>query len=503
MNNKTPREENDREYTPEEAALIMRLRVFVTMRWITVLGIIIATLVASLAIKISFPTLPVYITAAAIALYNLVLLWQLRGLGARRTGSIIRTARMFGDIHLFLDLIALTVILHFTGGIENPFIFYFVLHITAASISLYYRVVYLLATSALLMVGLLVGLEYAGVIPHVNLVGFAQPDLYREGSYILAILVALATLLFATAYMVTAIAGELRKRQRQVMQLREQFIREKNGELKRASKEITKLEEERNRFLHFLGIAAHDLKAPLTAIQGFLWVMLGGYAGELTDKQKNMLERSTLRIKELLNLISDLLDIPRIETGQIVQEIKQTSLRQVIKRSCDDMRNQAQEKGIRLKTELPEALPKVYGSATRLQQVITNLLDNAIRYTPEGDVVVRAKEGESDILIEVTDTGIGIPPKDLPHVFDDFFRASNVDVKGTGLGLSISKRIVEAHGGRIWVESPCPETDHGSKFAFTIPKKRVKSSQANSLESSNRPRRGSGNRRTATTTEGD
>jgi signal transduction histidine kinase len=331
--------------------------------------------------------------------------------------------------------------------------------------------VYMLATSALLMVALLVGLEYAGAIPHINLVGFAESALYQEGSYILVILVALATLLYATAYMVTAISGELRKRQRQVMQLREQLLEEKTGELERASEEITKLEEERNRFLQFLGIAAHDLKAPLTAIQGFLWVMLGGYAGELTDKQKNMLERSSLRIKELMNLISDLLDIPRIETGQIVQEMKQASLRQIIKHSCDDVRNQAKEKGIRLKTELPDTLPKVYGSASRLQQVITNLLDNAIHYTPEGDVAIRVKEEKKRILIEVMDTGIGVSPDDLPHVFDDFFRSNNVDTKGTGLGLSISKRIVEAHGGRIWVESPCPETNHGSKFAFTLPKK--------------------------------
>jgi signal transduction histidine kinase len=503
MNNKALKEENEREYTPEEAALTMRLRVFVTMRWITVIGIIIAALVASMVIKISFPTLPVYATAAVIALYNLVLLWQLRRLEAKGTDSIIQMTRTFGNIHLFLDLIALTVLLHFTGGIENPFIFYFVLHITAASISLHYRVVYMLATSALLMVALLVGLEYAGAIPHINLVGFAAPTLYREGSYILAILVALASLLYATAYMVTAISGELRKRQRQVMQLREQLIEEKSGELERASGEITKLETEKNRFLHFIGIAAHDLKAPLTAIQGFLWVMLGGYAGELTDKQKNMLERSSLRIKELLNLISDLLDIPRIETGQIVPEMKLTSLRQVIKHSCDDMRNQAQEKGIRLKTELPEALPKVYGSAPRLQQVMTNLLDNAIRYTPKGDVAIRVKEEKRYVQVEVTDTGIGIPPEDLSHVFDDFFRASNVDTKGTGLGLAISKRIVEAHGGKIWVESPCPETNHGSKFAFTLSKKRAKLSRDNSLESRNVPKGGSRDRRAATTAEVD
>jgi len=241
--------------------------------------------------------------------------------------------------------------------------------------------------------------------------------------------------------------------------------------LEQASIELSKLEEEKDRFLRFLSIAAHDLKAPLTAIQGYLWVMLRGFSGELTDKQRNMMERSSRRIDELLNLISDLLDIPRIETGQIVQEMKAVSLRQVVKSCCADLREQAKQKGVKLKVELPQALPKIRGSAPRLQQVLTNLVSNAINYTPEGVVTIRVKEGESDVQVEVMDTGIGIPAEDLPRVFDDFFRASNVDFKGTGLGLSIAKRIVEAHGCKIWVESPCPDSNTGSKFTFTLPKK--------------------------------
>jgi len=294
----------------------------------------------------------------------------------------------------------LTLLLHFTGGIENPFIFYFALHIVAATTLLHYRAVYWLATSALLMVMLLVGLEYAGAMPHINLVGFAAPTLYKEGSYILAVLAALASILYATTYMATAISGELRKRQRQVVQLRESLLQKKTDDLKLASKEIAKLEEARNRFLRFLGVAVHDLKAPLTAIQSYFWVMLGGFSGELTDKQRNMLERSSLRIKELLNLVSDLLDIPRIETGQIVSEMKEVSLLQVVKSSLQDLRNLAKEKRIKLKTELPLALPKIYGPAPRLQQVITNLVNNAINYTPQGMVTIRVREGDSDIEVE-------------------------------------------------------------------------------------------------------
>jgi len=472
MSNQLPVVESVAEQLPEESALLMRLRVYVNLRWLAILGIIAATLVASQLFHIGFPTLPVYIICVSIALYNLVMWRELRSLNLEKAGSIIHRARTYGNIHIFLDLLALTAILHFTGGIENPFIFFFALHIIGASVVLPYKTVYILATSALVMVSLLVGLEYAGVIPHINLEGFALPARFQEGSRILAVLIALATILYATTYMATAISGELRKRQRQVVKLREDLLQEKTMEVEQSSREIAKLEEEKDRFLRFLSIAAHDLKAPLTAIQGYLWVMVGGYSGELNEKQKNMLERSTHRITELLTLISDLLDIPRIETGQIVEEMKDISLRQCVRNCLQEQRGLAKEKGVKLTLEVPETLPKIRGSSPRLQQVITNLVNNAITYTPKGTVTLRVKEEDNDILVEVMDTGIGIPPDDLPRMFEDFFRASNVETKGTGLGLSISKRIVESHGGRIWVESPCPGSDTGCKFAFSLPKKK-------------------------------
>ena len=469
--NKFSAEEGELERPPEEAAIRTWLRVFITIRWITILGIITATLVASRIFHIGFPTLAAYGTCAFVTLCNLALLYQSRSLEKMQTGVVIHRARTYGTAHLLLDLAAFTVLLHFTGGIENPFIFYFVLHIIGASIMFHYKIVYLLATTVIVMVMLLVGLEYAGAITHVNLAGFAAPTLYKEGGYILAVLVVLATALFATAYMATSVSGELRKRQREVVQLSQRLLEKRTGELEQASKEVAKLEEARGRFLRFLGVTVHDLKAPLTAIQSYFWVMLGGLSGELTEKQRNMLERSSRRVKELLNLVSDLLDIPRIETGQIVQEMKDVSLGRVIKASIGELQDLAKEKKVKLKTELPQALPKIRGSSPRLQQVITNLIGNAINYTSEGEVTIRVNERDSEIQVEVMDTGIGIPPEDLPRVFDDFFRASNVETKGTGLGLSIAKRIVEAHGGGIWAESPCSESNTGSKFTFTLPKK--------------------------------
>ncbi len=231
------------------------------------------------------------------------------------------------------------------------------------------------------------------------------------------------------------------------------------------------LEEEKRQFLRFVSIAAHDLKAPLAAIQTFLGVILDGFAGDLNEKQKHMMQRASQRINELLNLISNLMDIPRIEIGQLAQEMTEVSLAQLIDKFVEETSSLAEQKGLKLLVRMPPNLSCVYGAPTRLRQVIANLVNNAINYTSEGEVVVRVIETDNEILVEVADTGCGFPPNDRPRLFEDFFRGSNVGPKGTGLGLSISRRIVQAHGGKIWAESPCAETGKGSKFCFTLPKK--------------------------------
>ncbi|MCJ7655306.1 MAG: GAF domain-containing sensor histidine kinase [Dehalococcoidia bacterium] len=231
------------------------------------------------------------------------------------------------------------------------------------------------------------------------------------------------------------------------------------------------LDEEKKQFLRFVSIAAHDLKAPLAAIQTSLGVILDGFAGELNEKQKHMMQRASQRINELLNLISNLLDIPRIELGQLVHEMTEVSLAQVIESFVEEGCSLAEQKGLKFSVHMPPSLSCVCVVPARIRQVIANLVNNAVNYTNEGEVVVKAVETDNEILVEVADTGCGIPPDDMPRLFEDFFRGSNVEPKGTGLGLSISKRIVEAHGGKIWAESPCVGTGKGSKFCFTLPKK--------------------------------
>src|SRR4030043_1590538 len=415
---------------------------------------------------IGFPTLPVYIICVVIACYNFFLFRLTQGLKKQKTDLVIRRAELYGNAQVILDLVVLTVLLHFTGGIENPFIFMYIIHTSAAAIFLSKRWAYGLTTLAMVMVTLLVLLEYFGIIPHVNLEGFVLPYRYEELSRVLVVLVALATLAYALVYVTSAVVGELRRRQREVVKLKDQLLDQSKVELEQCSGEVVKLVEERRRFVGFLSIVAHDLQSPLVATQSLLSYIVDGYTGVITDGQKDLMQRGIRRIDGLLTLITDLLDIPRIEAGQLNREMREILLNDVVKQATDGLDNLARQKGLTLKVELPETSPKVYASNRRLQQVVTNLTSNAINYTREGTEFVKVQDSDSEVRFEVIDTGIGIPPDDLPRLFDDFFRGSNGGPKGTGLGLSISKRIIEAHGGGVGAEGLEAEPGRGGKFTL-------------------------------------
>ena len=242
--------------------------------------------------------------------------------------------------------------------------------------------------------------------------------------------------------------------------------------LQQCNIDLSNLANERENLFHFLSMAAHDLKAPLSAVQTYFGVLLGGFTGELSTRQTDILKRCSTRIAQLLELISDLLDISKIEAGQIVTEMEEIRLKTIVDGPIEMGHTLAERKGLKLEVDMPKKLPHLYVASTRLQNALTQLISNAITYTdPGGSVKLRMVNSPNTVRFEVSDTGIGIPKEELDQVFKEFFRASNVKTKGSGLGLSIVKGIIEAHGGDIWAESPCPETGKGCRFSFTIPKK--------------------------------
>ena len=223
---------------------------------------------------------------------------------------------------------------------------------------------------------------------------------------------------------------------------------------------------------YFLSIVSHELKRPLAAVENYLQITLGGYAGEITDKQRRLLERSSLRLSDLRALISDILDFARMQPDQIRADFELVDPKEIGGEATEEVRLAASQKDIRLKAVGPGEFKPIVAARRRLRQVISNLLANAVKFSPEGSTVTLSAKDEADaLIIEVMDQGIGIPSQDLEHIFEDFFRGSNVEeTGGTGLGLSIAKKIVDAHEGGIEIQSPYEEGQSGTKVIVRIPR---------------------------------
>ncbi len=456
------------EQTPEESTAIRRIQYGINFRWIAIIGVVMITLAANLVFGIRFSTLPILIIAAVIALYNLAFLRYTERLEAEQPDDLIPKVRRYVWVQSAADLVATTAIIHFAGGVENPLVLYYVFHVILASIILPYRSAYLLATLAVVLFTTLAALEYFQIIPHAHLEGLVPPELYRQTPYVLAVLFGFGTTLYISTYLTTAIAGELRKRQRETVALRDRLLLEAE-ELQKANEELVRLDRLKT---YFLAMASHDLKTPLAAVQSYLQVLLGGFVGELNEEHGRILNRCSQRIRELFDLINRFLDLAQIEKGKVVEEMEMICIRDVLDSCVEEVRVLAAEKAQELNAEIPQDLPNVYGSANHLKQVVTNLLSNGVKFTPElGSITLRARDMENEIEVSVTDTGIGIDPDDLPRLFEQFFRGKGgAAAQGTGLGLCISKRIVEAHHGTIWAESPYDEGQSGARFIFTLPK---------------------------------
>jgi two-component system phosphate regulon sensor histidine kinase PhoR len=235
-------------------------------------------------------------------------------------------------------------------------------------------------------------------------------------------------------------------------------------------KELDKMKSE------FIAMVSHELRAPIAAVEQQLTVILNKMAGEVTEKQGQLLSRAKERTKGLLTLIKDLLDLSKIEAGKMVQYKEPLSLQEIIEKVVELMKAEAEVKKIDVQWSTPEKLPRIQADRNSMEGIFTNLISNAIKYTSEGGKVwITLSEEGSFVKAMVSDTGIGIKKEDLPRIFDKFYRVKTAETRqivGTGLGLSIVKSIVDAHLGSISVES---EEGKGSTFTVLLPKESVPS----------------------------
>jgi signal transduction histidine kinase len=236
-------------------------------------------------------------------------------------------------------------------------------------------------------------------------------------------------------------------------------------------RDVTSQKELERMKSNFLSVVSHELKTPLHSIKGFVDIILMGKTGPLNETQLDFLGTVRDQTAHLQNLINDLLEFSRLESGQVKLRLTEVSMAEVATAVVDKLKLVADQAQVHLVSHVEFDLPSIEADRMRIEQVLTNLVDNAIKFTPAaGSVTLHAKDLGDEIQVSVTDTGIGIPAGELERVFDRFYQVdsgSSRPYRGTGLGLTICRHIVEYHRGRIWAES---QEGKGSIFQFVLPK---------------------------------
>lgn len=449
----------------QDQELVERIGWLIRLRWFAAVGVAAGTGGASMLFGIPVAAQALYAISAIILLYNLCFLglyWYWRRHGVLGSSAYV----VFAHVQIAADIVTLTFVLHFAGGIENPVLFYLLFHMIIASILLSRRAAYAHATLAVVLVVTMASMEATGLVTHINLGLMESPHLYKKPAFFGAVLFALTSTLYLAVYMATNITQRLREREKEIMDLSEE-LEGKTAALEKANAELRELEMAKSRYLRKV---AHELRSPIAAVQSSLRVVVDGLTGELPPKAREMIGRAESRTWALLKLVNDLLTLSRAREVKLLERREPVSLRAAAEHVASLLSARAQGKSVHLHVQFPTDLPHIIGDPEAVEQMLTNLTANAIKYTPEGGrVTVSGQRSDSGVELHVSDTGIGIPEEDIPNIFNEFFRARNAREyvkEGTGLGLSIVKSIVDGIGGTISVRSVVGK---GTTFIVSLP----------------------------------
>ncbi len=436
----------------QKDGLIERIYWLIKLRWVAITGVVLTVLFAKQVLDVSLNSISLSIIAALLAIYNLAFMLYLKRLEKNKPAQLILIANRIANIQISLDLLSLTVLIHFSGGIENPFIFYFIFHMIIASILLSRRASFLQATFAVFLFALIIWLEYAGFLKHYCLKGFVLNDLHANKVYILGISFVFISTLYLAAYMASSISVRLREREKSL-------------------KEANLLLEEKDRIKsEYVLRVSHDIKEHLAAVESCIEPVTSGITGALNSGQKDLLLRAEERTNKLLFFVKALLEITQIKLSKNI-EMGYFSFKNTVDNAIAFVEAKAKAKGIEITLRMDSGIDLIYGAQIYIEETIANLLANAVKYTSEdGKINIDIKDRQETLLIQISDTGMGIPRDEIPKLFNEFYRATNArktEREGTGLGLAIAKQVVERHNGKIWVES---EEGKGSTFSIILPK---------------------------------
>jgi signal transduction histidine kinase len=437
-----------------------RLLWFGRLRWIAVTGLAVASVLGPrLGLPSVWPTL--CLVAAVVATYNLVFGHFLRAHETGRDSPSDPGVIAVGEI--VLDLGALLVTVHVTGGLESPLLPFFAFHMAIGTILIPRRRMYLLAAAVSLGTFTMLVMEVRGTLGFHPLVGNGALDLREAALNLVTLVVAL----FGIVYLTGTVADQLRRTSDELSQTA-RVLKERSEQLQKLVEQTEDIERRKS---HYMRISAHQLRSPLATIRTSLRVLTEGFAEPNSSRGRALLVGSLSRTDELLAIVNDLLGLAKIREGRArAPWRRRINVNQLLIDLLDSVAPAAEEQRIELIPDFDAVTILDWGIPPDLVHAFQNLIDNAIKYShPRGRVTVQLRNSGGAACVRVIDGGIGIPDGFLSQVFLEFVRAPNAKSHarhGTGLGLAIVREVVEAHGGKVSVESRLGE---GTTFTVVLP----------------------------------
>ncbi|HTT71618.1 MAG TPA: ATP-binding protein [Anaeromyxobacteraceae bacterium] len=476
---------------PEEE-LLARLRWFIRVRWLFLSGLAVAILVGRTMLGPGFPVAKAAAAGAVVLAYNLLFVLYHAWLRPRGIPHLT-TSRIEAGLQIGLDLLALTTLVHLTGGAENPFVGFYLFHAIVGSMLLSREEAWLVGFGSCLLFLSVVGLEYAGILPHFHPHGPSEASRHQFLPYVAMVSAGFVITVFSTIAITSSIVGSLRLREQQLVATKRALV--KNAEdLERAYSTLTEkqhqlIQAEKQASLGQLvaGIA-HEINNPIQFIHGNMSILSEAFDDILPLLDDTATGHPELRVarleypffrKQVAVLLKDLVDgaariaalvrdlkaFARRDEGRLDEEV---DLNEAVRSSLRLLHNQL--KHFRVEEQLEPALPHLRGNATQLQQVVVNTLQNAVeacdhRAGARIRVRTRTEPGQGQVRLSIEDSGSGMTEEVKGRIFDPFFTTKQ-RTGGTGLGLAITYGIVQQHRGQIEVES---RVGQGTTFHYLLP----------------------------------
>ena len=425
---------------------------FIRIRWFAVFILIISNYIVKHLFNISIQEIPVYILSMILFALNVLHTIILRRITKKESSKTILIIKQEIHFQILTDIIILTLILHYSGGIENPLILFYFFHLIIASSIFSTLKSYLYVAFTILLVALLATFECYSFIPHYNMEGFVNHELYKNTLFVFGT----GFVFICTSILVVSLSHMIISRS---IKSEETYVKS-NIELENKDK----LKNE------YVLRVTHDIKGHVAAILSCIEVIRSKIAGPLNEVQEEFANRAFERTELLSSFVKNLLNLTKKRLKHD-SELEEFLFGGLINKVVNPIQILARDRSIDFNIYVDKSIQMITGNPLAIEELYSNLLLNAVKYTPpHGHIALTVRNRYNDIITEISDSGIGIPKEELPKVFDEFYRGTNVpkDIKtGSGLGLSIVKQIVENHNGKIWVSS---ELGVWTKFTFVLPK---------------------------------